>query len=171
MQNTSATWKRLWAAGAALETRATIGDTVVTEISQPVINRACMQEKLGIGNVAAASLTLTVRGAATIPRSAAVVIETRLNDGETASEWLPQGTFYIARRARDPVTGAVALECYDALLKANAVWEPSAGSWPRAMSAVLTELLALLGLTLDSRTSIPSGTPFTVRTTSSTLQH
>ena len=162
MQQTSAIWKQLWAAGAALETRAVIAGTVYNDISAPVIVRAAMQDRLGIGNVAAASLTLTVRGAATIPRSAAVVIETRLNDGETASEWLPQGTFYIARRARDPVTGAVALECYDALLKANAVWEPSAGSWPRAMSAVLTELLALLGLMLDSRTSIPSGIPFVI---------
>ncbi len=162
MQTTSQTWKDLLAVGAPLEARATIGGTVVTAISQPVITRACMQESMGIGNVAAASLALAVRGTATIPRSASVFIETRLNDGETASEWLPQGTFYIARRSRDPVTEAVALECYDALLKANAVWEPSAGSWPRAMGAVLAELLALLELTLDSRSAIPSGAPFAI---------
>ena len=140
-----------------LETRATIGDTVVTEITQPVITRALMQDRLSVGNVVSASLAQAVRGAASIPRSASVVVEVRLNDGQTASEWLPQGTFYISRRMRDPVTGLLALECYDALLKANAVWTPLAGAWPRTMAAVVAELAALLGVTLDSRTVIPSG--------------
>ena len=160
MQTTSATWKRLWAEGAPLEARATIAGTVYTEISAPVIHRAAMQERLSVGNVAAASLTLGVRGGSTIPRSAAVAIEVRLNDGTTASEWLPQGTFYVSRRARDPVTGVVALECYDALLKANAVWTPSQGGWPRTMAAVAAELMALLDLEPDSRTAIPSGAAF-----------
>ena len=162
MQQTSATWKRLWAAGAALEARATIGGVAYTDISAPVIRRAAMQNALSIGNVAAASLSLVIRGAGVVPRSAAVVVEARLNDGATASEWLPQGTFYISRRARDPVTGLLALECYDALLKANALWVPSAGAWPRTMAAVAAELAALLGLQFDSRTAIPSGPAFMI---------
>lgn len=160
MQETSATWKALWTAGAALEARAVIAGTAYTEISAPVIVRAAMSDALSIGNVAAASLSLVIRGAGSIPRSAEVVIETRLSDGVTASEWLPQGTFYISRRARDPVTGALALECYDGLLKANAIWTPSAGSWPRTMGQVLSELAGLLGLALDSRTVVPSGIAF-----------
>ena len=162
MQQTSATWKQLWAAGAALEVRATIAGTVYANISAPVIHRAAMQGALSIGNAAAAALSLVLRGAGSIPRSAAVVVEARLSDGETASEWLPQGTFYISRRARDPVTGLLALECYDALLKANAPWTPSAGAWPRTMAAVVTELGGLLGLALDSRTVVPSGAAFMV---------
>ena len=105
MQQTSATWKQLLAAGAALEARATIGGVAYTDISAPVIRRAAMQNTLSIGNVAAASLSLVIRGAGVVSRSAAVVVEARLNDGTAASEWLPQGTFYISRRARDPVTG------------------------------------------------------------------
>ena len=157
MQTTSQTWHALLAAGAPLQARATIGGVAYTDISTPVITRALMQDRLSVGNVVSASLALAVRGAVNIPRSAAVVIEVRLNDGQTASEWLPQGTFYISRRMRDPVTGLLALECYDALLKANAVWTPSAGAWPRTMAAVTAELAALLGVTLDSRTVIPSG--------------
>ena len=145
-----------------LETRATIGGTAYADISAPVVNRALMQDSLAVGNVVSASLVLALRSAGSIPRAAAVVIETRLNDGQTASEWLPQGTFYVSRRMRDPVTGALALECYDALLKANAVWAPSAGAWPRTMAAVTAELAALLGVTLDSRTVIPSGAAFAV---------
>jgi len=145
-----------------LEARAVIAGTVYTDISAPVIHRAAMQGALSVGNVAAASLALTVRGAGSIPRSAAVVIETRLNDGQTASEWLPQGTFYISRRGKDPVTGLLALECYDALLKANALWTPSAGVWPRTMAAVAAELASLLGLEIDSRTEVPEGAEYVV---------
>ncbi len=160
MQTTSATWKGLFASGAALQARATVGGTVYTDISAPVIDRATMSGSLAVGNVVSASLALAVRGAVNLPRSAAVIVEVRLNDGETASEWLPQGTFYISRRARDPVTGLLALECYDALLKANAVWVPSTGAWPRTLAAVTAELAALLGVALDSRTVIPTGAAY-----------
>ncbi len=162
MQSTSQVWRDLFAAGAPLEARAVIGGTVYTDISAPVVTRALMPDRLSVGNVVSASLALALRREGTISRSAAVVIEVRLNDGETASEWLPQGTFYISRRMRDPVTGLLALECYDALLKANAAWTPSAGDWPRAMSAVVAELAALLGVALDRRTAIPSGAAYAI---------
>jgi len=162
MQTTSATWKALYAAGAPMEARVEIGGTVYAETSAPVISRAAMQDSLSVGNVVSAALLLSVRTGATIARSAEVEISVRLNDGETASEWLPAGTFYISRRARDPVSGLLALECYDALLKANAVWTPSSGTWPRSMSSVVTEFLTLLGVSLDSRTAIPSGAAFVV---------
>jgi len=160
MQTTSPAWKSLFASGAAVEARATIAGTVYTDISAPVINRATMQDRLAVGNVVSASLALALRSAGSVPRSAAVVIETRLSDGRTASEWLPQGTFYISRQVRDPVTGLLALECYDALLKANAVWTPSAGAWPRTLAAVTAELAALLGVELDSRTVVPTGAAY-----------
>ncbi|MBQ9039301.1 MAG: hypothetical protein IJ119_11885 [Clostridia bacterium] len=160
MQSTSPVWKGIFASGAALQARATVGGTVYTDISAPVIHRATMSGSLAVGNVVSASLALALRSAGSVPRSAAVVIEVRLNDGQTASEWLPQGTFYVSRRMRDPVTGLLALECYDALLKANAVWTPSAGAWPRALAAVTAELAALLGVTLDSRTVIPTGAAY-----------
>lgn len=162
MQSTSQLWRELFAGGAALEARAVIGGTVYGDISAPVICRALMQDRLSVGNVVSASLALALRGAGSIPRAAPVVIEIRLTDGANASEWLPQGTFYISRRARDPVSGLLALECYDALLKANAPWTPSAGEWPRAMSAVVAELAALLGVALDSRTAIPSGPAYAI---------
>ena len=145
-----------------LETEVEIDGTVYAETSAPVIIRSAMQDSLSIGNVVSASLMLSVRTGAAIARSAGVKISVRLNDGETASEWLPEGTFYISRRTRDPVTGMLALECYDALLKANAIWEPSSGAWPRAMGDVVTEFLTLLDVSLDSRTTIPSGAAFVI---------
>lgn len=164
MQTTSAVWKALWAAGAArLETRATIAGTVYTQMSNPVITRALTQNGLNIGNAVSATCQVSILTEDAIPRAAAVVIEQRLNDGTTASEWLPAGTFYISRRTRDAVTGLLNLECYDALLKANALWEPASSTvWPQTMGDVATALATLMDVTLDSRTSIRTGAAYVI---------
>ena len=162
MQNTSQTWKDLWASGTAiLEVRAIIAGTEYADITAPVINRALMQNGLSVGNAVACTCSFTVRGAGVIPRSAEVIIKARLTDGTQVSEWLPCGTFYVSRRKRDAVTGSVELECYDGLLKANATYEAS-GSWPRAMSDVVTEIAALLGVEIDPRTQINTGSVYMV---------
>lgn len=165
MQTTSATWKTLWASGSALlEVKAVIGgtDRSAEICAAPVIRRATMQNGLSVGNVVSATCTLTLRTTAAIARSASAALSMRLTDGTTASEWLPAGTFYISRRAKDPVTGLLTLECYDALLKANAAWTPSAGSWPRAMSSVVSELASLLGVSVDSRTTLITGASYVI---------
>ena len=61
MQTTSPVWKGLFASGAALQARATVGGTVYTDIGVPVINRATMQDRLAVGNVVSASLSLALR--------------------------------------------------------------------------------------------------------------
>ena len=158
MQQTSTTWRSLWQSGSAkLEARVTIAGTVYTDPSAPVIARALMQDGLSAGNAVSASCAFSLRAPGQIPKAAQVIVEARLTDGETASEWLPQGAFYISRRSLDPVTGRLSLECYDALLKANAVWEPSAGSWPRRMADVAAELAALIGVAQDPRNALDSG--------------
>ena len=159
MQETTLTWKGLWSSGAAwLEARADIGGASYSDIA-PVITRATMQGGPQIGNAVAASCAFSLRGVpgANVPRSAEILISMRLTDGETTSEWLPAGTFYISRRSVEPVSGMLQLECYDALLKADAVWEPSEGSWPRDMADVADELAAALGLEIDARSAIPTG--------------
>lgn len=162
MQTTSAVWKALWAAGASLEVRANIAGTVYTDIAAPVLRRALTQNGPGVGNVASASCTFSVRTAAAIPRAAEARLEMRLTDGGTASEWLPAGTFYISRRARDPIAGVWTLECYDALLRANAAWETDAEGWPRTMALTVELLAQRLGLELDARTHIESGAAYVV---------
>lgn len=146
-----------------LETRATIAGTVYTEMSNPVIARALTQYGMTVGNAVSATCQVSIMTEDTIPRAASVVIEQRLNDGTTASEWLPAGTFYISRRTRDAATGILTLECYDALLKANAIWEPaSSTTWPQAMGNAATALADLLGVALDSRTSIRTGAAYVI---------
>ena len=157
MQATSETWKSLWnATETRREYRVIIaGSTYTDEVSAPVITRALMQDRLSVGNVVSAECHFDIRTSNAIARSAAVQVDMRLTDGTTTSEWLPQGTFYISKRQRGS-SGLLSLECYDGLLKANAVWTPSAGAWPRSMSAVANELAGVLGLSLDSRNTIAS---------------
>ena len=182
MQTTSQTWKTLWAAGnAAVEARATINGVVYTDIA-PQITRAAMQQGLSVGNVVSACCAVAIRTTNAIPRSAAVAVEMRLNDGTTQSEWLPAGTFYISRRSRDPITGILTLECYDALLKANAVlsdlpWTTDsgevmtdgAGNWiyfnaafPLDMQTAAHDIALMIGAQLDSRTSIGTGAAYVI---------
>ena len=162
MQQTSAAWKALWAAGnARLESAAVIGGHEYREITAPVISRGLMQGGLSIGNAVSASCQLAVRTEASIPRGAEVQIKMRLSDGQSASEWLPAGTFYISHRSRDGVSGLVALECYDALLKANAP-VPGGLSYPMPMADMATALAAALGVGIDPRTRIATGAVYVV---------
>lgn len=181
MQTTSATWKALLAGGGAwLEAVAEIGGTSYTPASAPVITRAVMQQGLSIGNAVSATCRLDLRTTDSIPRAAEVRVKMRLTDGTTTSEWLPAGTFYVSHRQRDPVTGVLTLECYDALLKGNAVlsevpWTTGTGAvmttgtgewiyfrdvWPRKMSDLLNDILMLLGVELDARTQINTGSAY-----------
>lgn len=144
-----------------LESKAIIAGVEYTDISAPTINRALMQTGLSIGNATSAACQFYIREPGVIPKSAEVQIVMRLNDGETQSEWLPAGTYYISKRQRDPVTGLLSLECYDAMLKANAEYAVS-GAWPKPMAAVVDEIAAALGVTVDPRTVINTGADYTV---------
>ena len=164
MQTTSAIWKSLRASGTAvLEAAAEIGGTTYDDLPvAPVVNRALMQGGLSVGNAVSASCALSILTGNSIPRAAQVALKARLTDGETASEWLPAGTFYISRRSVDPVTGILSLECYDALLKANALWEPEEGDLPMAMADAVEALAGLLGVEQDSRNDIATGAAYVI---------
>ena len=162
MQTTNATWRSLWASSTAwLETVATIGGTDYTEISNPVINRAVMQNGLSIGNAVSATCQFTVRTNTAIAKGATVQIKVRLTNGTTTSSWLPVGTFYIYHRSVDPVTGLLTLECYDALLKANALadeWD----SYPSDMASFAYYMASEIGVDLDSDTTLKTGSIYTI---------
>lgn len=162
MQNTSELWRTLAATGTArLETVAVIDGQAYAAISAPVIQRGLTQDGLSVGNAVAASCRLSVLAPGAIGRAAQVVIRMRLSDGERVSEWLPAGTFYVSHRARDAVTGLVSLECYDAMLKANAPF-PTEGTWPRSMAQVAADIAAALGVEMDARTVLQTGDDFRI---------
>lgn len=157
MQTTSSTWQELYSQdNAVLETKAIIGNTEYTEITPPIITRALTQNGVSLGNVVSAVCTFTVQTEDIIPKSSQVQIKMRLvggtEDVPIESEWLSAGTFYVSRRTESPIEGLVDLECYDSLLKANAVWEPASDVWPKSDTSVVSEIATLLGVQVDNRT-------------------
>jgi len=182
MRQTSAEWKALWAAGARLEAVAEIAGAEHAGISAPEIERALSQDGLSIGNAAAAVCRFSVRTDAAIPASARVRLRMRLTDGARSSEWLAAGTYFISHRQRDPVTGLLTLECYDALLKANAPCSAPAAAlaagngallatdggaalavrtaWPRPMALVAQQIALAIGTDWDARNAIGTGADY-----------
>ena len=185
MRTTSATWDALHESDTGiLETKAVINGAEYTDISAPVITRAAMQDAMSVGNVISASCVFAIRTTDAIPKAAKVEIYSRYNDEETQSEWLAMGTFFISKRQRDPVSGVLALECYDSLLKSNSLMDDEtplvdengtvitdANNQPVTLAdsdntldmKTLAENIAYaIGVEIDARTTIREGAIYTV---------
>lgn len=103
-----------------------------------------------------------------VPRMATVVPSYRIKNDTQTSEWITLGTFYIDTRAFDKATGILTLSCYDRMLVADGVGGKSYAdvtaftTWPQSMSDVVTEIATIMGITIDARTSINTGTGYMV---------
>lgn len=177
MQTTSQLWDDLAAGGSLMETRVTINGTTYSPVGAPEIARQLMGSDLSVGNCNSASCTFVLQTTDIIPKSAQVLVEMRFYDEDESSEWLPAGTFYISKRQRDPISGRIALTCYDAMLKGNApfeygvLWGDDQGNQivtnegksiifkPPYLSMVSTvnSIAMQLGVEVDSRTVINTG--------------
>lgn len=166
MQNTSQTYKTLLAAGAPKEVRALIYRTnsAYDEYGQDKIvsatTRAAMMDKsLSIGNCTSKELNLVLTnfaGFPEIPRMAKIVMEFRLNNGTTQSEWLPKGTFFIDTRAVD-YNGVLTIDAFDPMLKTEQSFtkaeNENQGTWPRLDVSVVQTIATAMGVSIDERTT------------------
>lgn len=117
----------------------------------------------GVGNACAAELTLTIVPTAVIPKAARVEVELRLENAAAATDYIPQGTFWVSRR--EPSGRQLTLTCYDAMLRAEQDFftdEPNTDDWPKEPDAVVAEIAARMGVELDSRTVLKSGEAYRV---------
>lgn len=163
MQQTSQTYKTLLAAGAPKEVRALIYQTnsVYNIYSQNKIvsatTRAAMIDReLSIGNCIAKELHLVLRnytGMPVIPRMAKITMQFRLNDGTTASEWLPKGTYFID--TRDEGNGVLEIDAFDPMLMTEQAFMQAGnqGTWPRSDVSVVQTIATAMGVSIDSRTT------------------
>lgn len=164
MRSRTTTWDRITRRGNfELETKAKIGNVEYTEISAPGIERTLMSSPLSVGNCQAATLSLSILTSDKIAASSPVVIQGRVNDGKSFSEWKDFGTFFINQRDTS-YEGLVTLSCYDAMLKANQsyVTGSNEANWPKTMSAVVKEIAYRIGVSVDTRTTIKSGADYMV---------
>jgi len=122
-----------------------------------------------IGGCVSATFECSIfEASANVPRMATVVPKYRLMTEMQTSEWITLGTFYIDTRTVDEINGILDLSCFDAMLKADGVggncYADVTGfdEWPQDMDDVVDEICSIIGVTLDSRTTIHSGTGYKV---------
>ena len=155
MQTTSATYNALLAAGAPKEVRCIIAGTTYTQaqIVSATIKAGLMERAASIGNAVAKELDLVLRNYGSIPRMAQIQVQFRLKQGNTASEWLPKGTFFID--TRDEGNGVISITAYDPMFKADQSYTTSGsqGGWPKTDLQVVQAICSRIGVTLDSRTT------------------
>lgn len=111
-------------------------------------------EEFGIGNACCATLKLAII-AYNIPRAATIKRYLRLVNGTQATAWIPKGVFFTNKRSRDDDYWEV--EAYDAMRKADVVWEPSNSlTFPMSMLTAVNLFCQMMGVTLDKRTALNS---------------
>lgn len=154
MQTTSDTWKSLVGkAGTKAEYVFDIDGVRYTEDSElsHSVTRE-MYSEFGIGGTGGATLTLKNCGV-DVPAGAEVRRYVRLKKGDTVSEWLPKGVFFVSTREVDGEWKT--LTAYDAMRRADAVWEPDDSlEFPLNMTDLVAELASALGVSVDERTEL-----------------
>lgn len=176
MLTTSALYKSIFADDShTVEWKITVNGTDytgddVSPVGVPKLGRALFQgtERLVGQCVAAIFSCAIVEASSAVPRMATVVPAYRLALGESVSEWITLGTFYIDTRQVDEPTGALILSCYDRMLVADGVGGATYASltgfdeWPQSMASVAAEIASIMGITVDSRTAIGTGAGYMV---------
>lgn len=163
MRQRSETWVRLARGDFRLETKAWIGDKVYKQITAPKINRSLMSSPLSVGNCISATLGLSILTDDVLDAKVPIIIKGRLTDGQTVTEWLPFGTFYINQKSS--FKGLWTVSCYDAMLKANQSYlsaDDDGTGWPKTMADVVAEVAYRIGVSVDPRTQIQTGDGYTV---------
>lgn len=122
-----------------------------------------------VGGCVSATFECSIfEASANVPRMATVVPKYRLLTEMQTSEWITLGTFFIDTRTVDEINGILDLSCFDAMLKADGMggncYADVTGfdEWPQDMDDVVDEICSIIGVTLDSRTTIHSGTGYQV---------
>ena len=180
MLTRSATYNSIFAGEHSVEWRITINGTDygMSDIARsagggnalPVIKREMFSGNTPVvGCCVAGTFECTIFEASeNVPRMATVIPAFRITDGTNTSEWITLGTFYIDTRSVDKSTAALSLFCYDRMLVADGVDGKSYAdvtaftTWPQTMSAVVSEIATIMGITVDSRTVINGGTGYMV---------
>lgn len=109
-------------------------------------------DKLSVGNACSAELTIGFWEKATVPKMAKIIPYARKT---SADAWVKQGEFFTDSRSRSG--SLLTITAYDAMLKSEVVWTPDQElEFPMTMPDAVTEIAALMGVSIDSRTALNS---------------
>lgn len=162
MRAMDATWKSLVAGEHfSMETVAVINGVEYSTITAPTRENALLSgEKLSVGNCICTTVEFSIMTTDTIPKSASVVLKSRLTDGTTHSGWFEFGTYYISHRVQND--DMIDLVCYDSMMMGRQVYVDTdqAMNWPKSMSTVVQRIAQQMGVQIDSRTVINTGSAY-----------
>jgi hypothetical protein len=132
-------------------------------IKSASIESALLADDKWIGNCISRKLSISLINTVTVPRMAKIAINVRLVLNGAYTDYMPLGTWWVDERPRGSLW--VDLICYDAMLKTEQPFidaELESGTWPITMADAVTEICTRIGVVLDSRTTILTGSDYVV---------
>src|SRR5574344_140122 len=138
----------------------TYGMEVLRNLS---LSSALLSGDVWIGNVISKTLNVSLLSSVSVPRMAKIVVNVRLGLNEVYTEYVPVGTFWVDER--DTGRTWTTFTAYDAMLMLGQQFVDSElenGEWPITMAEAVAEVCTRVGITLDSRTTINTGTGYVV---------
>ena len=154
MQTTSELYKELLSAGATKEIKAEIGGETYGEdriCSLATTGSLFSADTLSAGGAVARQIDISVRDHGDIPKMAKIIPYYRLVQGDTVSEWIPKGVFYIDTRQADKTSGVLTIHGFDDMLKGSVIWEPDQTlTFPMTFRKAAEVIAGLMGVELDN---------------------
>lgn len=121
-----------------------MSDLFSVTITQPLF------EQFSVGNACSAELKMQFIPKSTITKMAKIIPYARENN---TSSWMQLGVFYTDTRSMNG--GILEITAYDEMLKAEVIWEPDQSLlFPMTMKEAVSEISRLMGISVDSRTSL-----------------
>lgn len=110
---------------------------------------------LSVGSAVAREIDVSLFPRGSIARMARLEPFVRMVLGDSVSEWIPKGVFWIDTREPDDSTGVLTIHGYDAMLKSEQVWEPSQSlTFPMTFRAAARLIAGEMGVELDNESDI-----------------
>jgi hypothetical protein len=135
----------------------------IDKIKSGIIESALLASDMWIGNCIARKFTVDTLSDVVVPRMAKIIVRMRLGLSGVYTDYVTLGTFWVDERTIGSLW--TKLICYDAMLKTEQTFidqELEEGEWPIPMADAVSEICTRCGFTLDSRTTIRTGTDYVV---------
>lgn len=166
MQTVSSTYVQLMENGAQQEIKIVIGNNTYTmdDLVELRTYNAMFDRSLSVGNTMAGTIDVRlVAQSSDIPTMAQMQPFVRLTDGESTSEWISRGIYWVDTREYARETGILTLHGFDAMLKGEQDYLTygDQGTWPQIDINILCDIAYRLDLGTDSFTLVTnaSGNP------------
>ena len=162
MQKTSELYKQLLRTpGHRKEVAAEIAGELYGEDRLVMLNtypRLFRNNTPEVGCAVASELRMTLLRPGDIPQAAEIKPMYRLRLGETVSEWVQKGVYYIYTREPNDEVKTLTITAFDAMVKGDPVWEPDQSlEFPMPMRQAAEVIAALMGVELDNPEDISEG--------------